>query len=137
MKELDADDVCALIALARRFQMPEQSAASWQQQGGVPGDDSEVQEETGHPVLAEDSGDPVEQEIRSLVRGLGAARQHELVALMWLGRGDAGPEEFGALVQQARDDLPAGDVSDYLLAHPQLAEYLGGGLAHFGYSCDE
>lgn len=129
MKDLDPEDVCSLIALARRFQVPEQ--------GGPASPESQPLEETQSNVLAEDCCDPVEQEVRSLVQGLGTPQQHELVALMWLGRGDAEPEEFLALVKQARDDLPADDISDYLLAHPQLAEDLGNGLAHFGHRCDE
>ena len=162
MKELDPEDACSLVALARRFQMREQDIDQMREQGGVPGTgalgtdisdtdmpgtdtpgadmpgmDSRPLEGTEHNVLAEDCCDPVEQEVRSLVQGLGRPQQHELVALMWLGRGDAEPEEFAALVRQARDDLPADDVSDYLLSHPQLAEYLGIGLAHFGYACDE
>jgi len=46
----------------------------------------------------------------------------ELVALMWLGRGDAEPEEWNDLVARAfeRREVP---TENYLLDHPLLAEH--------------
>lgn len=129
MIDLDPEDVCGLIALARRFQVREQ--------GGMEEDSSHPLDETAAPVLAEDEDDPVEEEIRALLASLGRARQNEMVALMWLGRGDAPVEEFDDLLRQASEDLPAEEVADYLLAQPMLAEDLTQGLACFGHQCDE
>lgn len=127
--EIHPEDVCRLIALARRFQVRE--AVS------LPEDSSHALDDGAASVLADTPDDPVEEEIRALVASLDQPRQHQLVALMWLGRGDAPLADYPALVRQAQEDLPADDVTDYLLEHPLLAGYLTDGLALHGKDCDE
>jgi hypothetical protein len=69
--------------------------------------------------------------LRMLVRGLDSRKQAELVALMWLGRGDGEPEEWNELVQQAleRREVP---TEVYLLDHPLLAEHWLEGMERLG-----
>jgi hypothetical protein len=57
--------------------------------------------------------------------------QAELVALMWLGRGDVEPEEWQETVRLAaeRRDRP---TEDYLLGHPLLGEYWAEGADKLG-----
>jgi hypothetical protein len=57
--------------------------------------------------------------------------QAELVALMWLGRGDVEPEEFSATVElaESRREVP---TDDYLLDQPLVAEWLAEGLEKLG-----
>src|SRR5687767_8545797 len=47
-------------------------------------------------ALQDHPADPSRQEIRDEIRGLNDRQQAELVALLWLGRGDAEPEEWEA-----------------------------------------
>ena len=68
---------------------------------------------------------------RDEIRGLNDRQQAELVALLWLGRGDAEPEEWEATVELARERLAA-PVARYLLAEPLVAEYLVEGLDKLG-----
>ena len=84
-------------------------------------------------ALQDHPGDPGRQEIRQEIRGLNDRQQAELVALLWLGRGDAEPEEWEATVELARErrDTP---VARYLLAEPLVAEYLVEGLEKLGLS---
>jgi hypothetical protein len=72
------------------------------------------------------------EEVVQEIRGLSPAEQAELVALMWLGRGDGGGEEWRDLVQRARDRREA-PTESYLLDHPLVAEYWLEGLTQLGY----
>lgn len=71
------------------------------------------------------------EEFVAEVAGLNEREEAELVALMWLGREDAEPEEWERLVNQAinRRDGP---TAQYLLGHPLLAEYWLNGLERLG-----
>jgi hypothetical protein len=60
----------------------------------------------------------------------------ELVALMWLGRGDYGIEDWETAVDDAIGDYSL-NAAAYLLAHPMVANDLQEGLIAHGYSCQE
>lgn len=72
------------------------------------------------------------EEVVEEIQGLEPDKQAELVALMWLGRGDGDPQDWQALVADAVDrrEIPA---EDYLLGHPLLADYWADGLERLGY----
>lgn len=82
-------------------------------------------------ALQEEPGDLSRAEVVSEIGGLNDRQQAELVALLWMGRGDAEPEEWEATVALARDrrDSP---TPGYLLQHPLLAEYWEEGAARLG-----
>ena len=84
-------------------------------------------------ALQDHPGDPSRQEIRQEIRGLNDRQQAELVALLWLGRGDAEPEDWEATVELARERRST-PVARYLLAEPLVAEYLVEGLDKLGLS---
>jgi len=72
------------------------------------------------------------EELMAELSGLNKREQAELVALMWIGREDAEPEEWDELVERAmesRDISPPG----YLLEHPLVAEYWLSGLERLGF----
>jgi len=77
--------------------------------------------------LADVSDNLVREELIEEIQGLDPTHQNELVALMWLGRGDAEPEEWPKLLKMAvqQHDVP---TEDYLLDHPLVAEYLADGI---------
>ena len=56
----------------------------------------------------------------------------ELVALMWVGRGDADVENWAEILQLARDRRE-GDTAEYLLGHPLVADYWAEGLDKLGH----
>ncbi|MDH3236864.1 MAG: DUF3775 domain-containing protein [Alphaproteobacteria bacterium] len=72
------------------------------------------------------------EEVVEEIEGLSEAKQAELVALMWIGRGDAEPEEWTDMLQMAveRREVP---TEQYLLDHPLVAEFLAEGLDRLGY----
>jgi len=72
------------------------------------------------------------EEVVEEIEGLSEGKQAELVALMWIGRGDAEPEEWTDTLQMAveRQEVP---TAQYLLDHPLVADYLAEGLDRLGY----
>jgi len=70
----------------------------------------------------------LEEEIDALNR----TEQAELVALMWIGRGDAEPEEWDDMLKLAeeRREVP---TSQYLLDHPMVADEWAEALDKLGY----
>jgi hypothetical protein len=65
------------------------------------------------------------------IRSLILRQQAELVALMWLGRGDGEVEEWEDLVTRAleRREVP---TENYVLDHPHLAEHWLDGMERLG-----
>jgi hypothetical protein len=87
-------------------------------------------------VLEDHSGDPAYQELKSLIDALTEDEQADLVALTWLGRGDATIDEWDELRQEVAR-LHSKRMAAYLLAEPMLADHLEEGLSQFGRSCDD
>jgi hypothetical protein len=81
--------------------------------------------------LQDSPDDQTRREIVKEIGGLSENEQAELVALMWVGRGDGEPEEWDALVQQARESREV-PTPTYLLDHPLLAEHWLDGLEILG-----
>jgi hypothetical protein len=81
--------------------------------------------------LEDEEGDLTREELLEEIRGLDSRQRAELVALMWLGRGDGEPEEWNELVKQAleRREVP---TEVYLLDHPLLAEHWLEGMERLG-----
>lgn len=87
-------------------------------------------------ALQDTRGDLSREEVREELQGLSERAQAELVALMWLGRGDAEPEEWEATVNLARTrrDLP---TPDYLLSQPLVGELWSEGAERLGIDPSE
>jgi len=102
-------------------------------------EDTEVPDEGSNPTddempssaFQEDGDDLSREEVMEEIRGLDPRQQAELVALMWLGRDEGAPEEFGDLVRQAttRREVP---TENYLLDHPLVAEHWLEGMERLG-----
>ena len=56
-----------------------------------------------------------------------------LVALLWLGRGDFGADDWAEALALA-EERDVGPTSAYLLSHPRVADQLASGLEELGYS---
>jgi hypothetical protein len=78
-------------------------------------------------TLQETEGDLSRNEITQEIESMNDEQQDALVALFWIGRGDAEPaawEQTKALARQQHEGL----VSRYLLGRPMVGEYLTEGL---------
>ena len=72
------------------------------------------------------------EELIEEIDGLDVEQKNTLVALMWLGRGDAAPEEWANLMTLAEERHET-VTSSYLLDHPLVADYWAEGLDRLGY----
>ncbi len=125
--EIDAETVCRIVIKARQFDVKEDVVE--EDYGANPAD------EGFRDVLANYRDDPVFEELKTFIDDLDVDQQCELVALMWVGRGDFESKEWAQALKTARQEHTA-RTADYLLGTPTLADYLGEGLAAFGMSCE-
>jgi hypothetical protein len=79
--------------------------------------------------------DASREELVATIADLEPDQQIELVALMWLGRGDFDVAEWDDAVAEATRAYNA-RTADYLIATPMLADYLLEGLDQHGYEAD-
>jgi hypothetical protein len=98
--------------------------------GSDPADDDERQ------ILLDTPENPSGQELRDAIDGLNIDEREELLALMWLGRGDYGAESWREALRQARETLTASEA-DYLLGTPLLGDYLEEGASALGLSLED
>ena len=130
MLNIGLETLCFIIAKAREFQAKEQVVIP--ETPDSPSDDWALQ------VLADHVEDLTLQEVKATVDDLDPEQQAELVALMWLGRGDYGLEEWDDALAGARDMYEDRDsIVEYMLAHPMVSDYLEEGLIAHGYSCED
>jgi len=85
-----------------------------------------------HDGLAEEKSENlVAEELRELIADLNVDEAAELIALMWIGRGDYQPEEWDDAVAAARDRGNKRTAA-YLMGMPMLGDWLEEGLEAIG-----
>jgi len=98
--------------------------------GSNPSDDNDV-------AILEATGDnPTDQELVAALDALDDEQRIEILALMWLGRGDFGRDEWHEALVQAREVHNEAETA-YLVGTPLLADYLEEGLNALGYSLED
>jgi hypothetical protein len=122
---ISPDKVAFLIEKAREFDVKEE--ASDPDSGSNGADDDMID------VLEDSGDDPVVREITGFINALTEDEQIDLVALMWLGRGDGSIEEWEDLRRQAAESRNR-RTARYLLGEPMLGDFLAEGLDAFGLS---
>jgi uncharacterized protein DUF3775 len=98
--------------------------------GSNPSDDNEI------AILEATADNPIQQELSAALNALDDEQRIEILALMWLGRGDFDRSEWRAALAQAREIHNAHETS-YLLGTPLLADYLEEGIAALGFSLQD
>ena len=76
--------------------------------------------------------DPVRDELMAFIDALNEEEQINLVALVWMGRGDFVAVEWSEALDAARD-ARSDHTDTYLLGIPLLGDYLEEALATLGY----
>ena len=127
--DIALDKVCELILRARAIDVKEGQTDP--ASGSNPIDDGSID------VLTPMPDDATEEEFRDVISGLNDDERADLIALVYVGRGDMEPEEWGDAVRLAREreaeaSLP---TADWLIGIPNLADLLEEGLAAMGRSC--
>jgi len=87
-------------------------------------------------ILLDTPDNPTLQELRGAIEGLNSDEQEELLALIWLGRGDYAANEWREALREARSARTATEA-DYLIGTPLLADYLEEGVAALGLSLED
>jgi Protein of unknown function (DUF3775) len=82
--------------------------------------------------------DAAEHEFRGMIAGMNVDERADLLALLYLGRGDFTVQEWDDAVSLARQrDSQALHLGNYLVGTPNLPDLLGEGLAALGFSADD
>lgn len=121
------DTVCFIIAKSCEFDVKTASSDP----DASPLDDDDIDA----AVLEDRPSDPVETELKSFISDLPDGAPVDLVAVMWMGRGD-GPDSWAEtkdLAFSQHDDHTA----EYLVGTPLLPDCLEEGLATIGRNCSE
>jgi Protein of unknown function (DUF3775) len=125
---ISSEKVCYIIVKARQFEAKDVVADP--DSGSNPVDDGMVS------VLEDQPDDPVYEELTAFIGALDQDEQIDLIALTWLGRGDASVDEWDDLRTEAARTHAERAVA-YLLGLPLLPEHLAEGLSQFGRACED
>jgi len=127
MLDINPEILCFIIDKAHQFHVKE--AVTIIEVPTSPADDWARQ------ALADHQDDLTYQELVTTINDLDPNQQVQLVALMWLGRGDFDVSEWDVAKETAGDAWNEW-TADYVIATPLVADYLSEGLNLLGYSCD-
>ena len=86
--------------------------------------------------LEDHSKETDRSELATFIRGLNVDEQIDLVALMWLGRGDGDLDNWRDLRSEA-SRAHNNRTASYLIGTPMLADYLEEALSQFGKSFED
>lgn len=101
-----------------------------------PDSGSNAVDDGARDVLEDERGDAVEEELNSAVRALNDDAQLDLIALIWIGRGDFSPAEWSEARDAARD-IGRARLPRYVRGIPLVSDYLDDALAQFGFSLED
>ena len=127
MLTIPLEKLAYIIEKAREFDAEVPSDA---EEGSNAADDDERE------ILLDTPDNPTTQELRDAIDGLNIDEREELLALVWLGRGDYTAENWPEALQQARQTQTATETA-YLLGTPLLADYLEEGVSALGLSLED
>jgi hypothetical protein len=125
---IDPEKVCEFIEAAREVSGLEPSTAG---DAATEADDSPLADVVESPR----GMDPRRREMIAFIAGLDAQEQLNLLALILLGRGDFGIEEWEDALAAARDAIDD-KSADFMIGDSALPGYLMEALELFGESCD-
>ena len=125
---VSSESVCFIIVKAREFDA--QDVVTDPDSGSNATDDNEAS------VLEAHSDDLTQKELVAFINALSDEEQAELVALLWLGRGDGTMEDWDDLRDEAQRQHN-NRTAAYLLGEPLLSDHLEEGLSQFGLSCED
>ena len=125
--ELAISPETAFFILLKARAFDEKVEASDPDSGSNPSDDNEVD------VLEETSDDPTYAELRAAVRRLNDDELRDLIALIWIGRGDFSMAEL-AEAREAAAEIGRERAPRYVAGIPTVSDYLEDALSQFGHT---
>jgi hypothetical protein len=127
MLTIPLERLAYIIEKAREFDAEVPSDA---EEGSNAADDDERE------ILLDTPDNPTAQELRAAIDGLNIDEREELLALVWLGRGDYDAENWSEALRQVRQTQTSTETA-YLLGTPLLADYLEEGVSVLGLSLED
>jgi hypothetical protein len=121
------ETLCSLITLAREFQAKEEVC--------IPDDQDSPSEDWALQMLADHGDDYNVGEFRGIIGDFSERQRAELVALLWLGRGDYSVEEWEEAVDEALGDYSM-RAATYVLAHPMVSDHLQEAMIALDMPCE-
>jgi hypothetical protein len=125
---ISSESVCFIIVKAREFDA--QDVVTDPDSGSNAADDGAAS------VLEAHSDDLTQKELVAFITALSEEEQADLVALLWLGRGDGTLEDWDDLRDEAQRQHN-NRTAAYLLGEPLLSDHLEEGLSQFGFTCED
>ena len=125
---VSSESVCFIIIKAREFDAQDVVTD--------PDSASNATDDNQASVLEAHSDDLTQKEIVAFINALSDEEQADLVALLWLGRGDGTMEDWDDLRDEALRQHN-NRTAAYLLGEPLLSDHLEEGLSQFGFSCED
>jgi hypothetical protein len=125
---VSSESVCFIIVKAREFDA--QDVVTDPDSGSNATDDGAAS------VLEAHSDDLTQKELVAFINALSEEEQVDLVALLWLGRGDGTMDDWDDLRDEAQRQHN-NRTAAYLLGEPLLSDHLEEGLSQFGSSCED
>ncbi len=122
---LSTDKAYVILLKAREFD--EKVEDTDPDSGSDPTDDGAVD------VLEQKRDDPTEQELAGAVAELNDDERLDLIALIWIGRGDFTIGEWSEVREAARD-ITKERAPRYVTGIPLVSDYLEDGLSQAGFA---
>ncbi len=121
------DNLEFIISKAREYDV--QVPAVDEDSGSNPGDDGDVD------ILDASTDNPTRKELFAAINSLNEDERVELLALMWVGRGDFSPEEWEEALSIA-GERHNGREAKYLIGTPLVGDYIEEGLVALGFDVE-
>jgi len=128
MLKTPLEQLAYIVEKARQFDA--ETAPVDSGSGSNPSDDNDV------AILEDTRDNPTQQELAGALDALNDDQRIEILALMWLGRGDFDRGGWRDALAQAREIHNAAET-EYLIGTPLLADYLEEAIAALGYSLED
>jgi hypothetical protein len=128
MLTLPLEKLAFIIEKAREFDAEVPSDLDVAETGDTGEDEREI--------LLDTPDNSTQEELRDAIEGLNIDEQEELLALIWIGRGDYGRDEWHEALQQAKESRTSAEA-DYLIGTPLMADYLEEAIAALDLSIEE
>jgi hypothetical protein len=127
MLTIPNEKLAFIIEKARAFDAEVEPADTIPHEGSS--DDAEV------AILEDTPDNPILDELKSALDDLNVDQQDEILALLWVGRGDFSRAEWREALRQAHQTRNARETG-YLVGTPMLGDYLAQGLDELGHSLE-
>lgn len=125
---ISPEKVCYIITKAREFDAKVDPVEP--DPGSNPADSGESE------ILSDYADDPTAAELKEAIDDLNDDEVIDLIALVWVGRGDFAKSEWQGARNLARERHHR-KSADYLMGIPTLGDLLEEGMSQLGYSCSE